>query len=118
MESNRLCPKCKEPSIRRGYCKKCHASYMRANRKKYEQLNPTQKSKSVARSIAKVYQKRGKIHPESCFVCNSDDNVEKHHSDYSKPLDVIFLCRKHHRLVHQVIPFRDKLVTVIQKFVP
>ena len=34
-----------------------------------------------------------------CAVCKSDKTVA-HHEDYSKPLEVVWLCRKHHRHVH------------------
>lgn len=34
-----------------------------------------------------------------CKVCGSD-NAHAHHEDYSKPLDVEWFCRKHHRELH------------------
>lgn len=34
-----------------------------------------------------------------CYVCNHPD-VEAHHDDYSKPLEVRWLCRKHHNELH------------------
>lgn len=30
-----------------------------------------------------------------------DKRVEAHHSDYSKPLDVDWLCKEHHALWHR-----------------
>lgn len=35
-----------------------------------------------------------------CFKCGSIENLEKHHPDYSKPLEIITLCRKCHTLIH------------------
>lgn len=35
-----------------------------------------------------------------CFECGSE-SVEAHHPDYDAPLDVIWLCRKHHAQLHK-----------------
>ena len=42
----------------------------------------------------------GKITKLPCTWCGTDKNVQGHHPDYSKPLDVIWLCAKHHKAVH------------------
>jgi len=44
--------------------------------------------------------KNSKIQKDVCFVCGANTNIEAHHEDYSKPLDVIWLCQKHHREKH------------------
>lgn len=41
----------------------------------------------------------GKIKRMACEVCGSMKS-EAHHDDYSKALDVNWLCRKHHRDLH------------------
>lgn len=51
-----------------------------------------------ARSYAKVYLRRGKLKQEPCKVCGQ--KAEKHHPDYSKPLEVEWLCRRHHLALH------------------
>src|SRR6185295_16839071 len=81
------------------YCKACHAAYMRANRPKYIDLSSGQKFKANTRSYSRVYQKRGKLLPQLCAKCG-DPKAEKHHEDYSKPLEVIWLCRKCHLELH------------------
>ena len=35
----------------------------------------------------------------SCSKCGSTVKLERHHFDYSKPLDVVTLCRKCHNLI-------------------
>lgn len=41
----------------------------------------------------------GRIQRQPCNVCGKV-KTEGHHPDYSKPLDVIWLCRKHHLELH------------------
>jgi len=44
----------------------------------------------------------GKLIPASCCsVCNSTEKIEGHHDDYTKPLDVRWLCEKCHKAWHR-----------------
>ena len=65
----------------------------RACRKAGERVN------GIARAYANVYQGRGHLVAKPCEKCGSADS-QKHHPDYSKPLDVIWLCRPCHVAVH------------------
>ena len=38
---------------------------------------------------------------KNCYVCGKSAD-EAHHEDYSKPLDVIWLCTKHHKEYHKL----------------
>lgn len=40
---------------------------------------------------------------QPCEVCGEEE-VQAHHSDYSRPLDVRWLCRKHHMELHRKYP--------------
>jgi hypothetical protein len=42
----------------------------------------------------------GKIIKHACAVCGNPKS-EGHHEDYSKPLDVVWLCKQHHAEVHR-----------------
>jgi len=44
--------------------------------------------------------RNGKLIRGVCVICGSK-NVHAHHPDYSKPLDVIWLCPKHHKEEHK-----------------
>lgn len=41
----------------------------------------------------------GRITRKPCSVCD-DPRSEGHHCDYSKPLEVMWLCKKHHKILH------------------
>ncbi len=97
-----FCCKCKSPieESRRnqGYCKKCHAENMRLKRPKHSELSEESRKKANCRAHTNVYIKRGKILIMPCWICG--DKAEAHHEDYSKPKDVVWLCRKHHLEYH------------------
>lgn len=48
-------------------------------------------------------QDRARRHTElgsECEICRSTENLERHHPDYSKPLEVITLCHQCHMNQH------------------
>lgn len=55
--------------------------------------------KHNARSQVLYALRTGKIKKEPCVTCG-DINSQGHHEDYTKPLQVIWLCPKHHTAVH------------------
>lgn len=61
--------------------------------KKYYEM----KIKAMARIYLNgVVQKGLIIKPESCGMCGKTGMIHGHHHDYSKPLDVIWVCPKCH----------------------
>ncbi len=40
---------------------------------------------------------------EFCQVSNCVERGERHHPDYSKPKEIIWLCKKHHELIHSQV---------------
>lgn len=45
--------------------------------------------------------RRGDVTRLPCQICGSSEVVHAHHDDYSKPLEVTWLCPKHHGEVHR-----------------
>lgn len=63
-------------------------------------LDPTRKLAAQAVANGKLL---GTVIPQPCEVCGSRES-EAHHDDYTKPLEVRWLCRDHHREQQQPIP--------------
>ena len=69
------------------------ADWRRANSTAYEC------HKAVGRAL-----KRGDLVKQPCQVCGATDEttrIDAHHEDYSKPLEVDWLCRSHHMRFHK-----------------
>ena len=57
-----------------------------------------------ARQIAYRNVCNGKLRKQPCAVC-ANSKSESHHSDYSKPLEVIWLCKKHHGVLRRGLKY-------------
>jgi hypothetical protein len=118
------------PSLDRGYstyCKICDSerareNYLKNPNKKKTQVNLYFKTDEGKKTWNRASKRSRLLHPEKwnarylvkraiakgiivkqpCFICGETD-VQAHHEDYSKPLEVIFLCRNCHYKRHQVI---------------
>ncbi len=77
---------------RREYSKE----YYENNREKYYA------KRDVSRAI-----KAGSLKKQPCEVCERLENVEAHHDDYSKPLEVRWLCPLHHKGLHVKLRQRE-----------
>lgn len=61
--------------------------------KKYKDAN---RDKVKAQNIALYAHKEQK----QCSIKGCDSIAERHHPDYKKPSEIIWLCRKHHLMIH------------------
>lgn len=59
----------------------------------FRRKNP---EKIKAHRAVYVAVRNGTLKKTPCIECN-EPKSEAHHEDYYKPLEVIWLCRKHHR---------------------
>ena len=73
--------------------RKAHAA---RNGKRWRKNNP---EKVRAQLKARRAVASGKIERQhECCVCGAEEHLHMHHHDYSKPLDIVWLCaRCHHR---------------------
>lgn len=71
----------------------------------WRKLNP---EKYKAHVIAHNAIRDGKLKREPCFMCG-DEKVHGHHVDYSKPLDVIWLCPTCHKRIHAYEELANKI---------
>ena len=70
-------------------------------RAKWAKYVAANRNKKRARSAVKAAIKKGTLtRPANC-ACGSDALVEAHHHDYTKPLEVEWLCRRCHRKHHE-----------------
>lgn len=111
-----------QPSGYRTYCKRCcknrvkeyrrrtgyksteEVKAWRANNKEkaaagYKRTYEKNKHKCHCRTITGQAVKDGRLIKLPCEC--GDTNVEAHHHDYDKPLDVTWMCEKCHRKLHR-----------------
>lgn len=84
-----------------------------ARRKKWAQDNPDKvrrqfgryPEKAKARNAVNNAVAAGRLlKPGVCSVCSSfEDRIEGHHEDYSRPLDVIWLCVRCHKRIDRLL---------------
>jgi hypothetical protein len=100
-----------------------HMDRILARRNQYFRENPDVKrrirnryqnkhsEKTRARWIYQNALRSGKIkHQNQCSVCPNDKFIHGHHPDYSKPLEVIWLCPKCHKLAHLLADIFGKII--------
>jgi uncharacterized protein YdaU (DUF1376 family) len=93
-----------------------HESRIRAERQRRYRAStgnpvastPEHRTREAARGTARRALARGQLVRQPCEVCGAD-TVEMHHDDYQKPLDVRWLCKRHHDEYHnQIVPLRHR----------
>lgn len=78
---------------RKRWCRNCNA------RGPVVFVSGEARKRMSARAMANVAVRRGAIKRQPCESCGAE-LAEKHHPDYTKPYDVIWLCRPCHMQKH------------------
>ncbi len=50
--------------------------------------------------VARDAVRRSKASAQPCEICGTTEIIHGHHEDYAKPLEVRWLCARHHRRLH------------------
>lgn len=69
------------------------------NAKKTAKWNDRNRDRYRAHHRVSDAKRRHGMKKQPCEICG-DSNVDAHHEDYSKPLEIRWLCRKHHVETH------------------
>lgn len=77
-----------------------------ADCRSHRTISPEARRKAGAHRLVQVAIQYGFLTRQPCQACISGGRIQNgpsqgHHEDYSKPLDVVWLCALHHRWVHQ-----------------
>lgn len=74
----------------------------RAKKKAMDSYREKFPMKHAAHVITRNYIRDGKLKAETvCSICKSTKKVEAHHDDYTKPLEVRWLCESCHKDWHR-----------------
>ena len=60
------------------------------------------REKKMARNMVGIRLQRGTLQRQPCERCGTP-NAQAHHEDYSRPLDITWLCKEHHAERHREI---------------
>lgn len=118
MIETKICTKCKRELPltqfhrynRRGathypQCRDCKAQYKKENKDKLlisqyaRRKNPSAEDKLKKKAwnaLNNALKKGTKLKSEFCEVCGASDNIQAHHADYSKPIEVTWCCQMCH----------------------
>lgn len=86
------------------FCSSCKLYYKKL-RKPY--MTEEQKFKEAVRKLTNSKIRSGHLIRQPCEVCGTEEKIEAHHDDYMKPLDVRWLCKKHHQEHHRTVQKKD-----------
>lgn len=93
-ELQNYCRKCQRRAVRLGY----HRAVDMLGKSKA--VSAPQKLRWKAGYYVSLAVFFGDLVPKPCEVCGAKEEIQAHHTDYLRPLDVTWLCRQHHSAVH------------------
>ena len=86
----------------RSQCRRCELDAVAKRHKQRMATDPEYAAKVRARDAVRNAVRHKSLNKNPCAICGSRERVHGHHEDYSRPLDVTWLCRDHHREAHRL----------------
>lgn len=71
------------------------------NREKNARWRANNRAKYLAHKVVENAVASGRLARQPCELCGATNLVHAHHDDYSRPLDVLWLCPTHHKERHR-----------------
>lgn len=65
------------------------------NKAHLRELEKEREQKDQAHRIVANEVKQGRLIKQPCQVCG-EKKVEAHHDDYAQPINIVWVCKKHH----------------------
>jgi len=96
-QESKLDYKIKKAEWQKRYRQK-HKEKIKKYRKEYDLLN---KDKTIVWNLVNKKHKT-EMKNMNCYDCKTKKAEHKHHEDYNKPLEVVFLCRSCHKKRHNI----------------
>lgn len=89
--------------MERARCRAKQVRYRKSGRvKKYPRKRQLSKEKRRAYNAARRAKYAGKLVPaKRCEMCESAPPKDMHHHDYSRPLEIVWLCHACHGIIHR-----------------
>lgn len=72
----------------------------------------------AAQAVHKAEKKGILKRPKKCQRCGASSRVHAHHDDYSKPLDVKYICQPCHIKIHQELRWGSVRDQALKKYGP
>lgn len=102
-----LCKECKRKQSRQRYYENPEPFNARA--REFQEKHADKKSAGHKRYVKEFpekiqAEKKAQLNikiDKPCVVCGSTENLQRHHPDYSKPLEVVILCPACHGKIHR-----------------
>jgi hypothetical protein len=104
-----VCEKCRHREYMRNWYQRTGRNYRNnATRREYDRVrywtDDEYRAKKKARNMVSIRLSRGTMTRGVCAMCGSREDARAHHNDYTRPLDVTWLCSRHHDIIHGPLP--------------